>query len=482
VPQDWEALYNNTIGQVKAGVISLERLDQAVARILRVKMRYGIFDAPRPSERRFAGNWDLLAAAEHRAIAREAVRKSLVLLKNENGLLPLSSSANVLVAGDGADNIGKQSGGWTLSWQGTGNTNKDFPNGTSIFDGIQQALEAGGGSAVLSENGDWTVKPDVAIVVFGEDPYAEGVGDLANVDYASDDGLVLLKKFREAGIPTVSIFISGRALWVNPEINQSDAFVAAWLPGSEGAGVADVLIAGAGDKPRFDFTGKLSYSWPATAVQVEVNVGDSDYTPLFAYGYGLGYTDDIAIPVLSEDAGLSDSDTNIEVDLIARGKTTGSWRLNLRDENGETSIADVRGLSPAGQLEVVPADNKIQEDTFIATWNGAASLVIAGEPTDFRQQVDGGMVLEMNYKVMEADVSLASLAMGQGVLDLTAQFMAKSAAGWQTSRVRLSCFAENGAQMDSISEPLVIAVEGSLKLQIASAKLTTFDGTAGCDL
>jgi beta-glucosidase len=406
----------------------------------------------------------------------------MVLLKNENNLLPLSASANVLVAGDGGNDIGKQSGGWTLSWQGTGNTNENFPNGTSIFAGIQQTLEASGGSAVLSVNGDWTVKPDVAIVVFGENPYAEGVGDIPNVDYASNDGLELLKKFREVGIPTVSIFISGRPLWVNPELNQSDAFVAAWLPGSEGAGVADVLIADAAGKPRFDFSGRLSFSWPATAAQAEVNVGDSDYNPLFAYGYGLSYADNIAVPLLSEDPGLSDSDTNIDVDLVARGKTTGSWRLNLRDENGEINIADVRGLSPAGQLEVVPADNKIQEDTFIATWNGSASLVIEGEPTDLRQQVEGGMVLEINYKVIEADVSRASLAMGQGVLDLTAQFMAKSAAGWQTSRVRLSCFAENGAQMDSISEPLIIAVEGSLKLQITSAKLTTLGATADCDL
>ena len=216
VPKDWKALYHNTMEQVKSGVISQERLDQAVARILRVKIRAGLLDAPKPSERKHAGNWELLAAPEHRAIAREAVRKSLVLLKNENGLLPLSANARVLVAGDGADNIGKQSGGWSLSWQGTGNTNEDFPNATSIFDGILEALEAGGGSAVLSENGDWFEKPDVAIVVYGEDPYAEGVGDRLSVNFNSEQGLSLLKKFKAAGIPTVSIFISGRDLWVNP--------------------------------------------------------------------------------------------------------------------------------------------------------------------------------------------------------------------------------------------------------------------------
>ncbi len=481
VPKDWQALYKNTIAQVQSGEITQERLDQAVARILRVKMRAGIFTAPKPSERKNAGNWALLGAPEHRAIAREAVRKSLVLLKNENKLLPLPANARVLVAGDGADDIGKQCGGWTLSWQGTGNNNAHFPNGTSIFAGLAQTLEASGGSAVLSENGDFTEKPDVAIVVFGENPYAEGVGDLPNVDYASDDGLLLLKKFREAGIPTVSIFISGRPMWVNPELNQSDAFVAAWLPGSEGAGVADVLIADAAGKPRFDFSGRLSYSWPATASQAEVNVGDSNYQPLFAYGYGLSYANNFNVALLSEDPGLAENDLPKSLDLIARGKATGPWRMALRDPAGETGIDDVRGLSPAGQLEVKPADNQIQEDTFIASWNGSARLVVKGAPADFRQQVEDGHVLEVVYKVIEADVKQASLAMGQGAVDITAQVNGKTAEGWQTSRIRLSCFANQGAQMSSLAEPLIIFAEGTLKLQITSARLITFAGAAACD-
>ena len=387
----------------------------------------------------------------------------------------------MLVAGDGADNIGKQSGGWSLSWQGTGNTNEDFPHATSIFGGIQEALEANGGSAVLSENGDWTSKPDVAIVVFGEDPYAEGVGDRANVDYASNDGLDILKKFKAAGIPTISVFISGRALWVNPELNVSDAFISAWLPGSEGGGIADVLIAGTDDKPRFDFTGRLSFSWPASAGQVEVNIGDDDYHPLFAYGYGLSYTKSVAVTQLSEDPDLSGMETDSSIELIVRGKTTGDWRLYLRDSDGGADITDIRGISPAGQLEVEPADNEIQEDTFIASWSGSASLVIEGPAANFQQQVDEDQVLEIIYRVISADVSKVSLAMGQGTLDVTTLITEQATAGWQTGRTRLSCFIEGGAQMDSITEPLIIAAEGSLKLQIASVKLTTSDGEAHCD-
>ena len=154
------------------------------------------------------------------------MRKSLVLLKNHDGLLPLRPDMHVLVAGDGAHNIGKQAGGWTLSWQGTGNLNEHFPNGMSIYEGLKAVIEAGGGTARLSEDGSFTGAPDVAIVVFGEQPYAEYQGDRLSVDYAADDGLELLRKFQGAGIPTVSVFLSGRPLWVNPEINASDAFVA----------------------------------------------------------------------------------------------------------------------------------------------------------------------------------------------------------------------------------------------------------------
>ena len=292
-PEQWRDLYTNTLEQVKSGEIPLQRLDQAVGRILRVKMRAGVFDAPKPSARKNAGNWDLFGAPEHRAVAREAVRKSLVLLKNEAGILPLAATSRVLVVGDGANDIGKQSGGWTLSWQGTENTNEHFPGATSIYDGLRDAVATAGGEAILREDGRWRTKPDVAVVVFGEDPYAEFFGDRDNVDFDSDAGLRLLKKFAEEGIPTVSVFLSGRALWVNPELALSNAFVAAWLPGTEGGGIADVLVGDADGTPRFDFTGSLSYSWPATPDQVEVNIGDEDYQPLFPYGFGLSYGDGI---------------------------------------------------------------------------------------------------------------------------------------------------------------------------------------------
>jgi beta-glucosidase len=287
VPEDWKAFLANTIAQVKSGEIAQARIDDAVSRILRVKLRAGLFSKGRPSSRPLANRLQVLGAPEHRALARQAVRESLVLLKNRGGLLPLDPAKRVLVAGDGADDIGKQAGGWTISWQGTGNTNADFPGATSIYAGIRAAVEAGGGSATLSADGSFTHKPDAAIVVFGENPYAEYEGNIKDLAFRSPD-LALLRKLKSAGIPVVSVFITGRPRWVNNEINASDSFVVAWLPGSEGAGVADVLFKSANN---FDFRGKLSFSWPRTVAHPVVNRGDPADDAAYSYGFGLTYSD-----------------------------------------------------------------------------------------------------------------------------------------------------------------------------------------------
>jgi beta-glucosidase len=301
-PDSWKGLYANTLRQVRSGEIAVARLDDAVRRILRVKVKAGLFEAERPLEGRF----DRLGASEHRLLAREAARKSLVLLKNNGGVLPLKTSARVLVAGDGADDIGKQSGGWTLSWQGTDNTNSAFPNGQSIYEGLAEALAAGGGMAEPSPDGSFTSRPDVAIVVFGEEPYAEYRGDIPTLEYqpGGKKDLALLRKLKAQGIPVVVVFLSGRPLWTNPEINAADAFVAAWLPGSEGGGVADVLIRRPDGLVNYDFTGRLPYSWPKATIS-SPNWGDPGYDPLFAYGYGLAYTDQVEVPVLPEEPSVA---------------------------------------------------------------------------------------------------------------------------------------------------------------------------------
>lgn len=304
VPNEWRALFRHTLTQVRSGVIPIARLDDAVRRILRVKMRAGMFQRGRPSSRPLTGRTDLFGSAQHRAAARQAVRESLVLLKNSGHLLPLRRDLNVLVAGDGANDIGKQCGGWTISWQGDGNTNADFPRGSSIWDGIREVVEGAGGTATLSENGRFETRPDVAIAVFGEDPYAETKGDRDTLEFRSGKrgGAKLLRSLKAAGLPVVSVFLSGRPLWVNRELNASDAFVAAWLPGSEGRGVADVLFRAADGSVAYDFTGRLPYSWPRWPGQGPVNRGDPKYDALFPFGFGLSVAENGELQGLPEEA------------------------------------------------------------------------------------------------------------------------------------------------------------------------------------
>ena len=304
-PDGWRELHDNTLGQVGSGEIPAARLDDAVRRVLRVKLRAHLDTAGRPSSRPFAGHYELLGAAAHRAVARQAVRESLVLLKNHDHLLPLAPPAHVLVAGDAADSIARQSGGWTIDWQGT-EPNQDFPHGETVYAAIARCVRAAGGSATLSPDGEFTARPDVAVVVFGEHPYAEFAGDVATLEYSPGDkhDLALLRRLRAREIPVVAVFLSGRPLWVNAELNASDSFVAAWLPGPEGGGIADVLFRSADGAVRYDFRGRLPFSWPRSP-RPPAGGKRRGEPPLFPYGYGLSYGDDGNLPQLPE----SDSGT-----------------------------------------------------------------------------------------------------------------------------------------------------------------------------
>jgi beta-glucosidase len=304
-PDGWRELHGNLLGQLRSGELPAVRLDEAVRRVLRVKLRAHLDREGRPSSRPFAGHYELLGAPAHRAVARQAVRESLVLLKNRRHLLPLSPGAHVLVAGDAADSIARQSGGWTIDWQGT-EPNQHFPHGETIYSGIAHCVLAGGGSATLSPEGEFTARPDVAIVVFGEHPYAEYAGDVATLEYSPGDkhDLALLRRLHAQDIPVVAVFISGRPLWVSAELNAADSFVAAWLPGPEGGGVADVLFRSAEGAVRYDFRGRLPFSWPRSAQPPAVD-GRRGEPPLFPYGYGLSYRDEGDVPQLPEGAGAA---------------------------------------------------------------------------------------------------------------------------------------------------------------------------------
>ena len=288
-PEDWRQVFAILIDQAHAGTITKTRINDAVTRILRVKARAGLLKSCAPSARQGAGI--MPAAPDHRALARQAVRESMVLLKNDNSLLPLRPDSRVLVAGNCAHNIGMQCGGWTLTWQGTFNENNDFPNADSIFDGIRETVTKAGGNAQLSEQGEFVERPDVAIVIFGETPYAEGQGDTTHLSYSAKhtESLELLLRLKSQQIPIVSVFLSGRPLWVNPELNASNSFIAAWLPGTEGKGICDLLFRDENNQITYDFSGQLSFSWPRNPLQTPLNRGDAVYDPLFPYGFGLNY-------------------------------------------------------------------------------------------------------------------------------------------------------------------------------------------------
>jgi len=482
-PDSWKGLYDSTLAQAKSGQIPMERLDDAVRRILRVKLRYGLFDKPKPSQRPFAGQYQLLGAPEHRAVARQAVRESLVLLKNQNHLLPLAGNANVLVAGDGADNIAKQSGGWTITWQGTGTTNADFPNGQSIFGGIKDAVAAAGGTATLSVDGRYTRKPDVAIVVFGENPYAEFVGDRPNLEYSAGDkkDLELLKRLKAAGIPVVSVFLSGRPLWVNPELNASDAFVAAFLPGTEGGGVADVLIGDKARKARFDFRGKLSYSWPKRLDQTPLNRGDADYDPLFAYGFGLTYADDGNLGLVSEERPAGSS-AGAEGVFFGRGSVSGGGGFALLEDNGSPMpVTGNSGGLPDGRLKMSGVDRRAQEDARLFTWNGSggATMALAGQqPVDLSREATGQLSLVVEYRVGQAPTAPVLLGMacgrtcGAGV-QIENILRAAPIGEWRTLTVPLGCFVRSGMKMEEVLAPLTIRTEGKLALAISDVRVAS---------
>ncbi len=261
---------------VNTGVVPMSRINDAVKRILRVKLEIGVFQHPF-TDKEYTST---VGSKAHREIARQCVRESLVLLKNSGNILPLSKNIkHIVVAGKSADNLGYQCGGWTISWQGdSGNVTT---GGTTIYKAIKQAVSPET-EVTLSIDGSDIKSADVAIVCIGEKPYAETSGDRKSLSLSKEDEAVI-NSFKAKRIPIVVILISGRPVIINSFLNKSNAFIAGWLPGTEGEGIADILF---GDyKP----TGKLSHSWPRSMKQIPINVGDKNYNPLFPYGFGLTY-------------------------------------------------------------------------------------------------------------------------------------------------------------------------------------------------
>ena len=266
VPDDWKKFIAATIDDVRAGRIPMSRIDDAVSRIIRVKLKAGLFSAspatgPHPDA-------SALHSPAVRELARQAVRESLVLLKNNRNVLPLRRTGRILVVGRGADSLPMQAGGWSLTWQGDQTTTADYPYADTLLSALRKSLAPNRVDYSPDGSGVDVHKYSAVVMVAAEKPYAEGAGDISfpsSMRHTSryPEDLEALEKVSGKGVPVVTLLYSGRPVAANDLINRSDAFIAAWLPGTEGMGLADMLIAGADGRPRFNFTGRLSFDWPA---------------------------------------------------------------------------------------------------------------------------------------------------------------------------------------------------------------------------
>ncbi|MES1165002.1 MAG: glycoside hydrolase family 3 N-terminal domain-containing protein, partial [Verrucomicrobiota bacterium] len=273
VPIRYRAFIAGMKALVAAGRITQARIDDAVRRILKQKARFKLWERPFADRALTAA----VGSPEHRAVAREAVRQSLVVLKNERAALPIRAGARVHLCGSRADDLGVQCGGWSVAWRGHRGT---WTTGTTIRAALEQAL--GAGRVDYSTEGARAAQADLVVAVVGEDPYAEGSGDRTRLELPAADR-ALIAAARQAGKPLVVVLLAGRPLILGDVLDAASAVVVAWLPGTEGAGVADVLVGAA--KP----VGKLPCTWPRSMTQIPINVGDPGYDPLFPYGFGLGW-------------------------------------------------------------------------------------------------------------------------------------------------------------------------------------------------
>ena len=469
VPENWKDLYRNTLRQAENGDIPIERLNDAVRRILIVKERLGLFDGKKPSNSPFSE----VGLQHNRDISRQAVRESLVLLKNNENVLPIKQGKRVLVIGPDADSLRTQTGGWTLDWQGTNNQNKDFPNSITFLDALKEEIGAENVTHVQFLNNVNAEDYDLAIVAYGEQPYAEGVGDRSNLNFSSKRHIAFLELLAENKIPTVSLFFTGRPLWVTKEINLSDAFVVAWLPGTESRGMTDVMVNS--DKTNYDFTGKLPFSWPKNTYQANLNFYDATSDPLFAYGYGLTYKDNIVVPDLDE----GEINTNEQLSKIELLKGTISENFIGYIQESNLQQVQLSSNKVSSQNNIVKVDlidvNK-QDDTLNLQINETTHLnsflLLSKEILNLRSFDDGYINLRARVNDTNDDIKyLISCGIGcTPVLDLS-EFLTKSDSFIDYS-LPIKCFSNNSSlDLSKVNLPLYIATKGPLDLDLMNVEI-----------
>ena len=464
VPENWKDLLRNTIRQVKSGEISETRLDDAVRNILKVKSRLGLFNGRVPHE--FKENY--LGDPKHMALARQAVRESLVLLKNNNQLLPLDPSQHIGIIGDAAKKISSQTGGWTITWQGRENLNSDFINVNSIYEALEKVVISSGGTIEFSNNGKFSKDPDVVIGVFGEEPYAEMLGDLKDVSFAATDPkfLPLLEAMNAQNIPTVSIFLSGRPLVVNSQLNASDAFIAAWLPGSAVEGIADVIFT-KDNKINFDFLGKLSYSWPKNKDQAVLNHTDSVYDPLFPFGYGLTYASDLEIERIQ----TNQSNSRLDLLNVFLGAASIPGKEFVVTNAGPEFVLEDDYVSANSKVKITRFDYQRQDDAKNIVFMDDQSLQAFGISAE--SSVSLSSMNAPFYEIIMRVNSLANPALYfsvgcgsncRGSAELPTELMTD----WSTINIPLSCLEKDGLDKTKIQVRGLFLSEEAINFDLSS--------------
>lgn len=452
-PDSWKGLFAATLLEARDGSLPMGRIDDAVTRILRVKAKLGLLDAAPV----YRGDHAQIGAPDHLALAREAAAKSLVLLKNNDGVLPLRPGANVLITGPGADSMAMQAGGWTITWQGKDTTAADFPNGQTIGRAIATAVDDAGGHAAISTDGTWSAPPDVAVVVYGELPYAEYQGDTSDLAFRANRGeQELISRLKSQGIRVVSVFLSGRPMFTGRLFNASDAFVAAWLPGTQGNGVADVLVARRTGKTARDFTGRLPFPWPADALSPVK-------APLFPIGYGLSYSNAKNVGPVNEEPRVNLVASASEDTYLTRGQVPSPWRL------GFDSAVTARAL-----------DLTAQEDARQFNWTDRGSIAIDGPAVNLTRQLDEGFVLRIDWRIDALPAGPLLVALGGASLDLESQLQTSTPGTKIETRVPLRCFKEAGADIRAVGTPLRLTANRGFVATLRDVRIEPVGSSISC--
>ncbi len=471
VPENWKALYRNTVKQVKNGEISKERLDDAVKRILTVKQQLGMFEGRVPNQTKYSE----VGLKKNRDIARRAVRESLVLIKNNNATLPIKHKQKILVIGDSADSLKIQTGGWTLDWQGANNTNSDFPGSITFL----QALKEYENLEITHKNSlsnlDLNKNYDLVIVAYGEEPYAEGIGDRKNLFYRDSKTLNTLKRLKRNGNKVVSIFFTGRPLWTNEFINLSDAFVVAWLPGTESRGMTDVLVANDDGSVNYDFQGKLPFSWPSDPNQSTIAFYDPASDAEFDYGYGLTYKSPKALASLDES--FEKTDDYGDLVEIFSGKFNSPFEGFIQENNSpQIKLSSTNNTTQNDVVQIDFIDVDKQDDTLRVIFNADGNLnsfhILTTEVVGLENFKSG--FLNFNSRIVESSGAIflaATCGFGcMGSIDVTSLLVkSKSFDGYS---VPLKCLTDKGLDLSKTISPMILFGPADLTIDFKNISIS----------